>query len=65
MKLTDEQKRVYINSGGVCCPFCGSGSIQGGFVEIDSGQATQPMHCPDCGHHWTDLYRLTAIIPDE
>jgi transposase-like protein len=65
MSLTDEQKQAFIKAGGVCCPLCGSSNIEGGFIEVDAGRATQRITCPDCGRHWTDVYCLTEIVPDE
>ena len=65
MTLTDEQRKAYIDAGGVHCPFCGSSDIEGGFVETDAGRATQPISCLTCDQHWTDEYVLAAITPDE
>ena len=40
--------KPYIDHGGVECPFCYSGNIEGGQVEVDAGTAHQPMRCTDC-----------------
>jgi hypothetical protein len=61
--LPDDKKMLeYIASGGAWCPFCGSRhDFGGGFVEIDSGKATQPMHCVECDKRWIDIYTLTGV----
>lgn len=43
------------------CPYCDSGHIEGGSVEINEapgGQfAEQVMTCGTCGRNWTEVYR--------
>ena len=58
-------KGAYIQNKGLICPFCGAESIQGGFIQVDSGEAVQEMGCPECGGKWQDVYRLVDIITDE
>ena len=41
-------KKVHIKQKGLSCPLCGSSSIQGGFMEIDTGKAFQKMTCAEC-----------------
>jgi transposase-like protein len=60
-KLTDEQKEIYLSSGGVICPFCESTDIFGGAVELDSGIAWQEISCESCGKKWRDCFKLTGI----
>lgn len=60
--MTSKQKKTYIENNGTKCPFCNSNSIEGGFVESGSGQASQPMECKDCGTSWTDVYTLTNVV---
>lgn len=57
--LTNEQ---HIAAGANKCPYCGSEYINGGQVEIDSGQAAQPVDCSDCAKEWVDTYVLTGWI---
>ena len=59
--LTEEQIKKYIEGGGVSCPHCGSQDIEGGFVEIVSGEAWQDVTCNHCGKKWTDIYKLKSI----
>lgn len=54
--LTQEQ---YIKDPGQC-PVCRSTEIEGGFVEIDNGTASQRVSCNDCDAVWTDTYTLTG-----
>lgn len=38
------------------CPCCGSGLIEGGFVEICGMEAVQGMSCTGCGASWEEAY---------
>ena len=40
------------------CPRCGSGSLDGGFVEVDGRYAWQRVRCGECGLSWVDTYRF-------
>jgi transposase-like protein len=51
----------YVQSGGVFCPYCKSGNIEGGSRETDSGIHTQTVTCLECKKQWTDVYKLTTI----
>ena len=55
----------YIKGKGLCCPFCGSESIQGGFIQVEAGEALQEMSCSQCEGKWQDLYRLVDVTPLE
>ncbi|MFQ5491992.1 MAG: hypothetical protein ACE5GE_14845 [Phycisphaerae bacterium] len=61
MDLTDEAKQRYLKGGGVRCPFCDGDQIEGGPVEIDEGQAIQPVGCLNCDRRWNDVYTLHDI----
>ncbi|MFZ4438053.1 MAG: hypothetical protein ACOYOS_06460 [Syntrophales bacterium] len=63
MGLTREQKREYIKTGGVRCPYCGSSQIDVEKTEI-SETAYQECRCW-CGKSWTDRYTLTGIDEEE
>ena len=54
-------KKAHIKGKGLSCPFCGSSSIQGGFIEIEKGKALQGMGCTECEAHWQDVYELIDI----
>ena len=58
-------KNAYIQSKGLACPFCKAESIQGGFIQIESGKAFQEMGCTECERRWQDVYRLVDVISDE
>ncbi|MBT3255223.1 MAG: hypothetical protein HN366_02025 [Deltaproteobacteria bacterium] len=51
-------KKMYIKEKGITCPFCGSLSIEGGFIEIDTGKAFQKMSCAECEAKWQNIYKL-------
>lgn len=63
--LTQEQKRVYMESGGGVCPFCGSDEISGDSVDIEAQQAWQNVDCQACGQSWRDVYKLAFVETDE
>lgn len=42
------------------CPHCRGDNIEGGFVNIDNGTASQPISCNDCDATWVDTYTLTG-----
>ena len=54
-------KKAHIKRKGVSCPLCGSPSIQGGFVEIETGKAFQKMTCAECEVKWQDIYELIDV----
>lgn len=57
--MTDEE---YVNGAGLTCPICRKvGDISSdGNVEIVGWDATQEVHCANCGSYWYDLYKLTG-----
>jgi len=57
-------RKAHIKQKGLSCPFCGSLSIQGGFIEIEEGKAFQGMKCTECEAHWQDVYKLIDMEPD-
>lgn len=59
-----ELKRAaaYLKIRGVCCPYCGCVHLEGGKISTqDSGEATQPVKCTQCGRDWLDRYKLAAV----
>ncbi len=67
--LSKINKRMYVESSGLKCPFCGSFDFDCGRAEVIGGGARQDVTCKDCNASWTDLYTLTEIVnvgfPDE
>lgn len=61
IKLTDEQRKKYIESKGTKCPLCRSDQLEGSSIEIDAGYAWQPITCLDCKACWNDIYNLVDI----
>jgi len=56
-------REAHIEGKGLSCPFCGSLSIVGGFIEIEAGKAYQRTACTDCEQSWQDIYELMDIGP--
>ena len=54
-------KRRYIKERGLSCPFCGSSSIEGGFIKVETGKAFQKMCCAKCEERWQDIYELIDV----
>lgn len=54
-------KEEYVSGKGLLCPFCGSESIQGGFIQVEAGVALQEMGCARCENRWQDIYRLVGF----
>jgi uncharacterized protein (DUF983 family) len=61
---TEAQQRatLHVAANAGCCPYCGSGAIDGGFIEIDEGTASQKVGCNECDREWIDLYTLTGML---
>ena len=55
----------YVREGGVRCPFCGSGTFEGGPFDCESGQVWQNLTCVDCDAQWQDVYRLSFVADPE
>jgi len=60
-KLTKAMKKEYIASDQSICPYCKSDDIEGGFVEIDTSGAWQPVSCNECMREWNDIYKLVDM----
>jgi uncharacterized protein (DUF983 family) len=63
--LTKQQKQAYLASGGSRCPFCGESQLEGGFVEVTTDGASQPITCLSCGRTWHDVHRRADIVVPE
>lgn len=61
-KLTEEQRAMYLATRGLNCPFCETGNIEGGSVEVNDGGAMQSCNCTDCEEEWTDIYKLSNVV---
>jgi transposase-like protein len=66
MFLTDAQVAIYLQHKGIKCLYCGaSGTVEGGAVEIDDGEARQRVGCSACNHSWSDIYTLAGVRVEE
>ena len=65
MKLTQEQKKAYMEGGANLCPFCKSADITGGSIDIDGREAWQEVSCNECNEQWRDVYKLAFVEDSE
>ena len=56
-------KAAYIKAKGLICPHCGADAIEGGFIEVQAGEAFQNMSCSQCRGKWQDIYHLVDVVP--
>lgn len=59
----NEETRRYVNHKGIRClnPKCSCKDLHGDSVEIDGGEATQEVTCPECNKSWIDVYTLSDV----
>ena len=63
MELTAEQKKKYLETGGIKCPFCGSAKFDGleDFWTLEGVLFKWKTECRECKATWTEVYTLTGI----
>jgi len=62
VKLTQEQRFLYIERNGSTCPYCESDNIvTTGEVDISWIYGYQSIACRDCDEEWEDVYKLSGI----
>lgn len=65
-KLTAEQRKNYIEIGGVRCPFCNSEEIEStDSFDGDADSCWQEMQCLNCEEEWTDYYKLIYVETED
>lgn len=64
-RLTSEQKKRYVEYGGVACPHCGSENLDSSPMQTDAFSAWCEISCGDCERHWTDIYKLVDISEED
>jgi hypothetical protein len=55
-------KETYLKAKGLICPYCRGESIEGGFIQVEAGEAFQDMTCSQCDNKWQDVYRLVDVV---
>jgi len=61
MQLTEEQKKKYVDDGGVACPYCSGEELL--HEPSDEDVPTyQRVECLGCGKVWSNEYSLTGIV---
>jgi len=62
MKLSKAKIKEYVDSGGVCCPFCGGNDLSSSSgYPTEDGIITQLISCGNCPAMWIDVFRLITI----
>jgi len=64
MMLTDAQKKKYVDSQGLNCPYCNDGDLEGGCMQGDGNWITMPVTCDNCNKTWQEIYTLTGILEE-
>ena len=62
-ELTPVELERYLLADGGVCPFCSAWEIEGGSIDIESGNAYQEITCARCDGNWVDRYRLAPEGP--
>jgi formate dehydrogenase maturation protein FdhE len=61
-KLTEEQKKYYLEHKGTECPVCHSTKVAADHAPYeDDGGAFQQCYCEDCAAEWLEILTLTGI----
>lgn len=55
-KYTDIQYAALL---GNYCKHCGEDALAGDTIELDAGEARQPIYCQCCSASWVDVYKLS------
>jgi len=58
-KINKEAEKIYINDGGIYCPFCGSENLSADNIEADDKIAWCYISCTDCDEVWLNEYTLS------
>ena len=61
MTLTEKQKKLYVDSGGLYCPYCGSDNLVTQEYSPDGEVVIQGVYCYECQKSWSDVFRLVGI----
>ena len=59
--LTPQEHALYVERGGVRCPFCGSDDLHTSTIQTDAAIAWGRVSCCACAAEWDDQYQLTGI----
>lgn len=57
-EISKQQKKDYIDSGGIKCPACQSFNMTNKLMKTDIGISWNETICCDCGANWKDGYEL-------
>lgn len=63
--MTEKQKKKYLKSRGLICPYCGSNNLRAGETDPQDYYIFQSITCGSCKKEWTDQYKLTDVTPIE
>jgi formate dehydrogenase maturation protein FdhE len=63
-KLTDKQKKEYLDNRGMVCPVCSSEFMECIDHEFDDNMVYGICKCDKCKSQWTDTYQLVDVDLD-
>ena len=65
MKLTEQQRKSYIEGGGNNCPVCNLRHLDIVGRDYDGNNIFEYVHCTTCDSYWTDVYTLNDVILED
>ncbi|WP_419833709.1 hypothetical protein [Endozoicomonas atrinae] len=63
--MNDQQKKQYIQGGGVSCPYCGDGNLESLMGDYNESGVYYHVTCEGCHKKWTEVYTLTDVEVDD
>ena len=59
--LTPEEKEIYVEIGGIFCPYCGSKRLAVDPIYLDGQEGRGEVICYNCNKSWIDVVQLVRI----
>lgn len=62
--LSSRQRHEYMETGGACCPACGSRSMASEIREFDRRQGfiDVEVRCIKCNLEWMEVFTMTNVL---
>ena len=63
--MTEEQRKKYLDGGGIRCLYCGEYDIEQVCCEGYDDFMSNIIQCLVCNKQWRDILDLVDVIPEE